>query len=72
MDEAIGVDVDVHQGNINWKISGQLYLAMKNHCRIQNNNFKIRQQFLEKHVDEMAVDDNKKIADIIKSIENDE
>eukprot|EP00957_Ditylum_brightwellii_P000339 26324-Ditylum_brightwellii.AAC.1 len=72
MEEKMGPDVDIYQGNINRKASGQVQLAVKARKSIWNNSFKIGQECLEQCVKEMITDNNENKAKIIKCIKDTE
>eukprot|EP00957_Ditylum_brightwellii_P131446 10025333-Ditylum_brightwellii.AAC.2 len=70
MEEQMGPKVDIYQGNINRKASGQVWLAVKTRKRIWNNSFKIRQELLEQYAEEIITDNHEDKAKIIKWIKD--
>eukprot|EP00957_Ditylum_brightwellii_P136462 10407129-Ditylum_brightwellii.AAC.1 len=70
MEIKLGPELDVYQGNKTRKAISQLRLAIKTRRRIQNNSFKIRQEFLESSADEMSTEYNMDKAKIIKHVKD--
>eukprot|EP00957_Ditylum_brightwellii_P143252 10914255-Ditylum_brightwellii.AAC.1 len=72
LEDEIGVEVDIYQGNILRTSGGQLRKAVKYMKKCRNSSYNLRQECLESRAEELTTENEKEKAQIVQQIRSTE